>query len=358
MNVAVVGAGITGLVAAWELRQGDSGADVAILESERRAGGVIVTEHRDGFVIEAGPDGWLAAEPDIPALAAELGVSDRIVHQAARGSSLWTGDRFQPLAEGGAAALLGIATKDEDLAAGFSSFAGGMGTLVEALLERVGLHIRSPAGVSAVVPAGSRWRLTIAGGSSLEADAVVLASPAYVAGRLLEQAGAHGARHVSEVMYFPSVTVSLAYRATQIGAPLTGTGFVVAEDRADTIRACTYASEKFAGRAPSGHVLLRVFLTPEAGTGEGNPADLAHQALSPILAITGKPLWSRVFSWPRGIPRYSPRHGERVAALRARLARLVPPLAIAGAGYDGAGVSACVRSGRDAGKEIRRRLSR
>lgn len=357
MNVAVVGAGITGLVAAWELTLGGSGAELTILESERRAGGIVVTEQRDGFVIEGGPDGWLAAEPDIPTLAAELGVSDRIVPQVARGSSLWTGERFGPLAEGGAATLLGIATRNEDLSAGFSSFAAGMGALVAALLERVGPHVRSPAGVSAITPAGSRWRLTIAGGSYLEADAVVLASPAYVAGRLLEQAGAHGGRHLGEVTYFPSVTVSLAYRAEQIGAPLTGTGFVVAEGRAATIRACTYASEKFAGRAPSGHVLLRVFLTPEAGTGETNPTDLAHGALASILAITGKPVLSRVFAWPRGIPRYPSRHGERVAALRARLARL-PPLTIAGAGYDGAGVSACVRSGREAGKEIVRRLSR
>ena len=59
-QVAVIGAGITGLAAAWELE--NAGAQPLVLESERRTGGVIVTERRDGFVVEGGPDGFLAAE--------------------------------------------------------------------------------------------------------------------------------------------------------------------------------------------------------------------------------------------------------------------------------------------------------
>jgi len=89
---------------------------------------------------------------------------------------------------------------------------------------------------------------------------------------------------------------------------------------------------------------------------EGDPAQATHAELAAILGIRGEPLWSRVFYWNRGLPRYRARHAEHVAAVRRRLTRL-PPLAIAGAGYDGAGVSACERSGRLAGKEILRRLS-
>ena len=67
MKVIVVGAGIAGLAAAWELTR--AGADVVVLESERRAGGVIVTDRVDGFIVEGGPDGFLAGEPELPALA-------------------------------------------------------------------------------------------------------------------------------------------------------------------------------------------------------------------------------------------------------------------------------------------------
>jgi len=88
---------------------------------------------------------------------------------------------------------------------------------------------------------------------------------------------------------------------------------------------------------------------------DGDPAAIAHAELAAIVGIEATPLWSRSFHWPRGLPRYPRGHAERVAAVRERLAGL-PPLAIAGAGFDGAGVSACVKSGRDAARLVLGRL--
>ena len=116
MKVIVVGAGIAGLAAAWELARVGVG-DVTVLESERRAGGVIVTEHVQEFIVEGGPDGFLAGEPELPALATELGIADRLVNQQARGTALWNGKELAPLDEGRAAALLGIAATKADIAA-------------------------------------------------------------------------------------------------------------------------------------------------------------------------------------------------------------------------------------------------
>ena len=348
-RVVVVGAGIAGLAAAWDLVR--AGADVTLLESERRPGGVIVTERRDGFIVEGGPDGFLAAEPELPALAGELGIGDRVVGQRARGSSLWTGTALEVLEEGRAAALLGIEARGADLAAGFRSFAGGMAEPVAALAERLVNNLRFTQGVTGIAPARAGWRVALTGGSSHEADGVVLALPAHGAGRLLEAVGVSGARALGEVVYAPSVTVSLAYRAEQTGRPLEGTGFVTGPDAQATVRACTYASWKFLGRAPDGHVLLRAFLAPA----DGDPAMLAHAELAPILGLRGAPLWSRAFHWTRGLPRYPAHHAAHVAAVRERLTRLAP-LAIAGAGYDGAGVSACVRSGREAARLVASRL--
>ena len=352
MKALVVGAGLAGLAAAWELVRGR--CDVTILESERRAGGVIDTERVDGFLVEGGPDGFLAGEPELPTLATELGIGDRIVSQLARGAALWSGggQALEPIEEGRAAALLGIEARSAEIAAGFRSFAGGMGEPVAALVDRLSGSLRFAHGVAGLVSHRDGWQVAITGGSAHDADAVVLALPAYAAGRLLEAVGVAGGRALAEVVYLPSITVSLAYRENQIGQPLQGAGFVVAADTSLHLRACTYASNKFPGRAPAGFHLLRAFL----GAGEGDPAVQAHEELAAILGIEGAPLWSRTFSWSRGLPRYRPRHTEHVAAVRQRLTRL-PPLAIAGAGYDGAGVSACVRSGREAGKEILRRLS-
>jgi protoporphyrinogen oxidase len=349
-RVAVVGGGITGLAAAWELTRG--GAEAVVLESERRAGGVIVTERREGFVVEGGPDGFLAAEPDLQRLAEEVGVADRLVDQLARGSSLWTGHRLEPLPEGQAAALLGInEIAQEELSRGFRSFAGGMADLVDALAARLGPAVLCANGVTSIVPSRSGYRIAVTGGSVLEAEGVILAIPAWVAARLLAGLGVELARTLDDVIYHPSVTVSLAYRHDQVLGTLEGTGFVSAPESGGAVRACTYASQKYPGRAPVGFLLLRAFLAP----GDGDPGAVAHPRLAQILGLSGAPLWARAFSWVRGLPRYKPRHAEHVAELRRRLARL-PPVAVAGAGVDGVGVSACVRSGREAARAVLGRI--
>jgi len=354
VRVAVIGAGLAGLAAAWELTQTD-GYEVTVVESERRAGGVIVTEHLQGFVVEGGPDGFLAGEPELPALARELGIGDQVVNQCARGTSLWTGKELAPVEEGRAAAVLGIEAKSADVAAGFRSFAAGMSQPVAALCQRLAGALRMGQRVAGLTRAGDGWRIAIAGGPTHEADGVVLALPAYGTAPLLESVGVAGARALAEVVYVPSITVSLAYRAEQVEAPLTGAGFVVDQNNTAPLhlRACTYASSKFPGRAPAGRVLLRAFLAP----GDGDPATAAHAHLAAILHLRGEPLWSRVFHWPRGLPRYQASHVDVLGEVRHGLAEL-PSIAIAGAGYDGAGVSACVRSGRAAARVIARSTAR
>jgi len=274
-RVAVVGAGLSGLAAAWEVTRG--GAEALVLEAERHAGGVIVTERRDGFVIEGGPDGFLAAEPELQQLAAELGIADRLVDQLARGSFLWTGQRLEPLPEGRAAALLGITgIVQEELHKGFRSFATGMADIIESLTARLGPAMQFATGVTSIAPSRSGYRVTLTSGSVLEADGVVLAVPAWVAGRLLAGLGIPLAPALDEVVYHPSLTVSLAYREDQVSGSLEGTGFVAAPESGGAVRACTYASQKYPGRAPAGSLLLRAFLTP----GEGHPDALAHVELA------------------------------------------------------------------------------
>ncbi len=354
VKVVVIGAGMAGLAAAWELTRTD-GCEVTVYESERRAGGVIVTEHTQGFIVEGGPDGFLAGEPELTELARELGIGDQVVNQCARGTSLWTGKELAPVEEGRAAAVLGIEAKGVEVAAGFRSFAAGMSQPVAAVSERLAAALQTGQGVTSLTRAGAGWRIALTAGPATEADGIILALPAYGAAPLLVSAGVAGARALADVVYVPSITVSLAYRADQVGAPLTGAGFVV--DPLNTaplhLRACTYSSQKFSGRAPAGHVLLRAFLA----AGAGDPARAAHTRLAVILQLRGEPLWSRVFQWPRGLPRYHASHRDELREVRHKLAEL-PPIAIAGAGYDGAGVSACVRSGREAARLIARSTAR
>ena len=79
----VIGGGITGLAACYRLQQEAAlrniPLDVTLLEATRRVGGVIQTEHRDGFLIEHGPDAFISTKPAAKALCEELGIADQFI---------------------------------------------------------------------------------------------------------------------------------------------------------------------------------------------------------------------------------------------------------------------------------------
>jgi oxygen-dependent protoporphyrinogen oxidase len=76
IDVAIIGAGIAGLAAAWELKK--RGLQSLVLEQNGRAGGVIISERVEGFVIDGGPDSLLVQKPAAVELCAELGLGERL----------------------------------------------------------------------------------------------------------------------------------------------------------------------------------------------------------------------------------------------------------------------------------------
>jgi oxygen-dependent protoporphyrinogen oxidase len=75
LDVLVVGGGISGLSAAYELQR--RGLSVRVLEASGRPGGVIQTDRFDGWVIDGGPDSMLVQKPAAVGLCRELGIADR-----------------------------------------------------------------------------------------------------------------------------------------------------------------------------------------------------------------------------------------------------------------------------------------
>ncbi|MGE3277793.1 MAG: protoporphyrinogen oxidase [Vicinamibacterales bacterium] len=103
-DIIVIGGGIAGLSAAWEITR--QGGRALVLEQSPRAGGVILTEHRDGFVIDGGPDALLIQKPAAVALCQELGLGDRLFPTLTpRTAFVVRKDRLVPLPE---ASFLGI----------------------------------------------------------------------------------------------------------------------------------------------------------------------------------------------------------------------------------------------------------
>ena len=93
--VAIVGAGIAGLAAAYELTR--RGRAVRVFEASARAGGLIHTEHVDRFTIEAGPDSILNAKPAALALIRELGLDGALQRVRTEGAFVLKNGVLYPL---------------------------------------------------------------------------------------------------------------------------------------------------------------------------------------------------------------------------------------------------------------------
>lgn len=110
---AVIGAGIAGLSAAWQLE--GEGHDVVVLEADHDIGGKLRRSRVRGlaFPLDDGADAFLARVPDALELCAELGI-DELVHPATGEAWVWAGNRLRPLPK---SQLLGLPTDLDDMAA-------------------------------------------------------------------------------------------------------------------------------------------------------------------------------------------------------------------------------------------------
>lgn len=244
----------------------------------------------------------------------------------------------------------------------FLTPAEGLGTLVEALTEELrcgGADLRTGVPVTAIRPGtlGAGYDVVMAGGMTERADAVVLATPAHVASWLLREVDTALGRDLAAIPHASTAIVTLAYRAEHVGRPLTGHGYVVPRVVGGPVLACTWSSRKWAGRAPQGWELLRVFLG-RSGDGEAllefddeTLLAIAQMEVASRLDVTGEPSLRRVQRWPRGMPQYTLGHPERAARIEAAFAAH-PGLALAGNALRGVGVPDVIRSGEQAADQV------
>ena len=443
VNVVIIGGGITGLAAAFELAQRQ--IPFTLFEASSRLGGLIRTEQVDGFTIEAGPDSVLVQKPAALQLCDELGLGPRVISSTPPRTAYvlkagtlyplpspsilgipltWRGiagyDLLPPLARLRLAMepLVRSVASDEDesvasffrrrfgpatvdliaepllggIHAGridalsirslfprlaeaerrrgvllgfrrtrpsagvdglFKSLSSGMGELVTAIEHRLPagtVHLESR--VTSLSSADRRWTIAFAGGKTT-ADAVILACPAHAAAALLSRVDDESSAICAEVPYVSTASVALGWPKTQVRHDLAGSGFVVARAHNSLrITACTWVSSKWAGRAPSGHVLLRAFvgsaMDPDAvDLIDSDLVDIVARDVGSVLGIDGPPIIARVNRWRHAGAQHNVGQLARIARLEDRL-RSFPGLFVAGSGFRSVGIPDCVADGRAA----------
>ncbi|MGW6615684.1 protoporphyrinogen oxidase [Streptomyces erythrochromogenes] len=452
-SVIVVGGGISGLAAAWELR---GTADVTVLEGHTRVGGKLRTGTVGGITVDEGAESLMALRPEAVELAAAVGLGDALCDPAKAPVTIWTGGALRPLPAGHVmgvptdpAALAGtgllppralarVAAEEHLPAAPLARdcsvaayLAGRFGQeavdrLVEPLLggvyaaraDRLSLRAAMPriaalaerggpllpalrrmraAGAGTSAPAavqgvaggtgrlpqavaeasgariltgttarslerlpGDRWRVRAVTGDgvlTLEADAVVLALPAFAAAELLAPHSPMAEAGLAAIPYASTAVVTMAFSRGRSAFLPEGNGFLVPPVDGHTVKAVSFLSNKWPwlrAAAPDSFVL-------RASVGRFGEDDLPARPDRHLIrtAITelrraagplGEPVAARVTRWDRGLPQYAVGHHDRVREIREAAAKL-PGLALCGAAYEGVGVAACVATGRAAARQ-------
>jgi len=352
-RVAIVGGGISGLVAAF--RSVNAGDRVTLFEAAKRFGGPLESERSAGFLVEHGAEGFVSTSSAVRKLARDLDLTSEIIEQQVTSSYSFEGNGLVRLEPGVASARLGLAARS-GAGAGVATFRLGMGQLVDALVDelRERAELRPAAAVRRIRSAGNAWQLEPSSGCTEAFDAVILACDGRAASQLLGDAIGEPAKQLSLSRRVPSITVSLAYARAAIEHPLDGTGFVVAPGvELEHCIACTFASAKFAGRASAEYALVRLFFRPSAEEllfSEGRLAELAARVCARVLQPSSAPVRAWASVWPDGFAVVDAEQQARVRALEAALEGR--SLLVAGAAFHGAGIDAAVCSGERAAAKL------
>jgi oxygen-dependent protoporphyrinogen oxidase len=458
-QVVIIGGGITGLAAAWQLQREAARRDLAVrytvLERSNCWGGKVHSEQITGFgngpfLLEAGADAFLTRKPWAVALARELGLESRLqgVNQANsrtyvlhRGhptpipegvqllapTSFWPFARsplFSPwgklrvglemllpprharadeslaqfvrrrlgpealdrLAEPMMAGVYNAVPAEQSILATFPQYPAlerQYGSVIRGLRatvrERVASADRTPAlvsfdtGAQALVEAlvaqltgdlrvqcaaervdraasGGAYRVALADGGQLPADAVIVAAPAQDAATLLGQVAPAAADRLGTIRSAGIGTLYLAFQRSEVPHPLDGFGLVIPSSEGRRIDGMTWTSSKWSGRAPAACALLRVYFggphtRDMLALDDRELLAVVREELASILGVQAAPLFHQVYRWPDGYPQYDVGHLERVAAIESALQSGVY---VTGSSYRGVGVPDCVRQGQEA----------
>ncbi len=475
MRTAIIGGGIAGLAAAFEMEQARAGGapvEYTLFESRDRLGGSISSEIVNSAVIERGPDSFLSEKPAAAELCREVGLGAELIpsNDAVRKTYILVHNRLVALPDGlmfliptkliptALTRLFSLTTKvrmalellhpprpseeDESVAALverhfgaeavdrladpllsgiyggdaaqlsartvlpklvemeseygsltlgmlaahrkmrqamskarsngkgqssskprtiFTTLRGGMQQFVDAIEARLdpkSMRLGTP--VSKLEKVDEGW-MVHADGQAEFYDAVILATPAWAAGVLLERTDAKLAEELGSIPYSSSITVNLVFDDSQLGRLPDGFGFLVPASERRCMLACTFVHRKFLGRTPPGKAVLRAFLggtKNEAMLTESDSALVAsvRRELSEILGekvlpLEAEPEYTQVSRWRRAMAQYAVGHQERKQSIAKRVTAL-PGLRLAGNAYDGIGIPDCIRLGRQAAKEL------
>lgn len=305
-DVVIIGGGLTGLAAAWELEQ--RGARYTLIELKGRLGGSIRTVRENGFVVDTGA--FILDKRGDWSFLAELGLDDalEVVDQQ--------GDSQRVI------------------------FRDGTQTLTDALAARITNPVMLRMAVSSLglMPSGY-YGVCLENGLLLDARALIITSPARYTEHMLRSLQPEAAYRLLDYRYDSVARISIGLERGQTELPDTPP-----EDYGITHWHWTTSP----ARVPAGHALLQAGLRLRVE--DDAPAELALQLAAAMRWPLNPPL-ARVDYWPTADPLtiHTPEHDANMDAIE----RLLPErVALAGSDYRAKRFEQRIEQGRAAARRV------
>ncbi len=248
----------------------------------------------------------------------------------------------------------------------FRGVVGGVGRVpgaMAAALVGSGVQIRTRTTARSVRRTESGWVIEVGPASApelIEADAVIVATPAAPAARLLSDVAPTAAVELGGIEAASVATIALAYASQDVPEHTTGSGLLVPAVEGRKVTAITYLDRKWEWMAQAGQREGLRMLRVTVGRHRENEVlqrsdeellELVGMDLAHLLGITAAPVEARVTRWGGSLPQYAVGHRARLERITRQMTS-VPSLALCGASYDGVGVAACVGSAYEAASRV------
>ena len=231
----------------------------------------------------------------------------------------------------------------------FVGFENGMGQLVETLVNSVSeADTRTNTPVTAITRDTDNlvvWTQQ----ASIKCDAVILATPAHQAAHLLASCQP-AADRLSSIEHASVALVTMGFKRSDISHSLDGSGMLIPRGEGLLTTAASWGSSKWPHWADEEHVILRVSAgragdTRALALDDNDLVETLLTEVANILEIEGDLVEWRVSRWIDAFPQYAPGHDRLVAAIERDLRSDMSGLFLAGAGYKGIGIPACINQG-------------
>jgi len=244
-----------------------------------------------------------------------------------------------------------------------TSFRDGIQTLTDILAAELGLTvIRSGEGTVRVDKGTSApWRVVTERGE-YQADAVILATPAYASADFLDGVDSAISGVLRQIPYATMTVACFGYEQERISYDLNGFGYLIPKQEKLSTLGTLWDSSMFENRAPEGKVLLRSMMGgacfPQyVKLSDAEVEQRVRFDLEKTMGITAAPSFIRIFRHDKAIPQYTAGHGKRLEAL-AELVGRQPGLVLTGNSYRGIGLNDCVAAAHRGAEEALAHLQR